>query len=69
MKRNLIFLLNHTCFGGRMPYDAADNRYESAHYRRCGKSGLHLPEVSLGLWYNFAESIRWKICERCSTIF
>ena len=26
-----------------MPYDAADNRYESAHYRRCGKSGLHLP--------------------------
>ena len=36
-----------------MPYDAADNRYESAHYRRCGKSGLHLPEVSLGLWYNF----------------
>ena len=36
-----------------MPYDATDNRYESAHYRRCGKSGLHLPEVSLGLWYNF----------------
>ena len=36
-----------------MPYDAPDNRYESAHYRRCGKSGLHLPEVSLGLWYNF----------------
>src|SRR6056300_1788214 len=36
-----------------MPYDAADNRYESAHYRRCGKSGLHLPQVSLGLWYNF----------------
>ncbi len=51
-----------------MPYDAADNRYESAHYRRCGKSGLHLPEVSLGSGTILVESIRWKICERCSDV-
>ena len=23
------------------------------HYRRCGRSGIHLPEISLGLWHNF----------------
>jgi len=51
-----------------MPYDAADNRYESANYRRCGKSGLHLPEVSLGLWYNFGGVDPLEICERCSDV-
>jgi L-glyceraldehyde 3-phosphate reductase len=34
-------------------YVAADNRYESLHYRRCGRSGLLLPPLSLGLWHNF----------------
>lgn len=34
-------------------YTAADNRYETMTYRRCGKSGLKLPAVSLGLWHNF----------------
>lgn len=29
------------------------NRYESMQFNRCGKSGLLLPEVSLGLWHNF----------------
>jgi L-glyceraldehyde 3-phosphate reductase len=29
------------------------NRYEHMKYRRCGKSGLKLPEISLGLWHNF----------------
>lgn len=34
-------------------YKAADNRYEKIDYRRCGKSGIKLPEISLGLWHNF----------------
>lgn len=29
------------------------NRYQRMHYRRCGKSGLMLPQLSLGLWHNF----------------
>jgi L-glyceraldehyde 3-phosphate reductase len=36
-----------------MTYVAADNRYESMPYRRSGKTGLQLPEISLGLWHNF----------------
>jgi L-glyceraldehyde 3-phosphate reductase len=36
-----------------MTYVAADDRYESMPYRRCGRSGLKLPAVSLGLWHNF----------------
>jgi L-glyceraldehyde 3-phosphate reductase len=34
-------------------YVARSDRYERATYRRCGRSGLHLPPVSLGLWQNF----------------
>ena len=34
-------------------YMANDNRYDSMLYRRCGKSGLKLPVLSLGLWHNF----------------
>jgi L-glyceraldehyde 3-phosphate reductase len=36
-----------------MPYDAASSRYETMTYRRCGRSGLKLPAISLGLWQNF----------------
>ncbi|HEX5401006.1 MAG TPA: L-glyceraldehyde 3-phosphate reductase [Pseudonocardiaceae bacterium] len=36
-----------------MTYLAASDRYESMQYRRCGRSGLLLPAVSLGLWHNF----------------
>lgn len=36
-------------------YQANDNRYESISYHRCGKSGLQLPAISLGLWHNFGE--------------
>ena len=36
-----------------MPYDAAPGRYDEMIYRRCGRSGLKLPAVSLGLWHNF----------------
>jgi L-glyceraldehyde 3-phosphate reductase len=34
-------------------YVPAENRYERIDYRRCGRSGLKLPLVSLGLWQNF----------------
>lgn len=34
-------------------YQAADNRYDTMQYRRCGKSGVLLPLISLGLWHNF----------------
>jgi L-glyceraldehyde 3-phosphate reductase len=34
-------------------YVAAPNRYENMQYQRCGKSGLKLPRLSLGLWQNF----------------
>ncbi len=36
-------------------YAGADDRYESMPYRRCGRSGLKLPEISLGLWQNFGD--------------
>jgi L-glyceraldehyde 3-phosphate reductase len=38
-----------------MTYVAADDRYGRLPYRRCGRSGLMLPEVSLGLWQNFGD--------------
>ena len=38
-----------------MTYKADDTRYESMKYRRTGKSGLLLPEISLGLWHNFGS--------------
>ena len=34
----------------------SENRYDNIIYNRCGKSGLKLPIVSLGLWHNFGES-------------
>lgn len=36
-----------------MSYIPAENRYASMIYNRCGKSGLKLPAISLGLWHNF----------------
>ena len=36
-------------------YNPAEDRYRSMNYRRCGRSGLLLPAVSLGLWQNFGE--------------
>ncbi|HVX45495.1 MAG TPA: L-glyceraldehyde 3-phosphate reductase [Mycobacteriales bacterium] len=38
-----------------MTYLAAEERYDSMTYRRSGRSGLKLPEVSLGLWHNFGD--------------
>lgn len=36
-------------------YQANEHRYETMQYLRCGKSGLLLPRVSLGLWHNFGS--------------
>lgn len=36
-------------------YQAASNRYDSMIYRYCGRSGLQLPVISLGLWHNFGS--------------
>ena len=38
-----------------MTYVAAPGRYEEMPYRRCGRSGIDLPAVSLGLWQNFGD--------------
>src|SRR5215204_2842713 len=38
-----------------MSYLPADDRYDAMPYRRCGRSGLHLPAISLGLWQNFGD--------------
>ncbi len=38
-----------------MSYIANDARYNQMEYRRCGRSGLKLPAVSLGLWHNFGH--------------
>ncbi len=37
-------------------YTAAEDRYEKIEYRRCGKSGINLPLLSLGLWHNFGNT-------------
>lgn len=37
-------------------YRAAEGRYEEMEYRRSGRSGIRLPEISLGLWQNFGDT-------------
>ncbi|MDW8846771.1 L-glyceraldehyde 3-phosphate reductase [Erwinia sp. MMLR14_017] len=41
-----------------MVYQADAERYQKMTYHRCGKSGLKLPAISLGLWHNFGDSTR-----------
>jgi L-glyceraldehyde 3-phosphate reductase len=38
-----------------MPFAASDDRYDSMPYRRCGRSGIKLPAISLGLWNRFGD--------------
>lgn len=38
-----------------MNYQPAPDRYSNMQYRRCGKSGIQLPALSLGLWHNFGH--------------
>lgn len=50
-----------------MTYHAADTRYDTMAYRKCGNSGLKLPAVSLGLWHNFGgdtpHDLKREICQ------
>jgi L-glyceraldehyde 3-phosphate reductase len=41
--------------GPRKTYVPAPGRYDDVEYRRCGRSGLQLPPISLGLWQNFGD--------------
>ena len=51
-------------------YNADPSRYEKMVYRRCGKSGLKLPAVSLGLWQNFGHGSVFANAEKmCRTAF
>ena len=51
-------------------YQAEKNRYKTMNYNRCGKSGLKLPEVSLGLWHNFGDTGNFETMKQmCFTAF
>ncbi|WP_282605961.1 L-glyceraldehyde 3-phosphate reductase [Pelagibius sp. Alg239-R121] len=53
-----------------MSYLPAENRYEKMIYNRCGRSGLQLPAISLGLWHNFGDNApRDNALEICRTAF
>ncbi len=43
-------------------YTPSESRYTTMEYRRCGKSGLLLPAISLGLWHNFGKEDDLKNC-------
>lgn len=49
-------------------WSANSNRYESMTYQRCGRSGLKLPAISLGLWHNFGDDFTHRskqaLCHR-----
>ena len=46
-------------------YQASPNRYQEMEYRRCGKSGIKLSALSLGLWHNLAVLTFTKITVVC----
>lgn len=53
-----------------MTYTPASDRYTKMKYNRCGKSGLKLPAISLGLWHNFGEDTPHQLKrELCRTAF
>lgn len=60
-----------------MTYYPSKERYDSMTYRRCGKSGIKLPEISLGLWHNFGSvdifenfrKILWRAFDKGITHF
>jgi L-glyceraldehyde 3-phosphate reductase len=43
-----------------MAFSPEPSRYNSMHYRRCGKSGIILPAIPLGLWHNFGQVDEYK---------
>ena len=51
-------------------YQAAEERYQKMDYVYCGKSGLKLPEVSLGFWHNFGSTGVYETMRKlCFTAF
>ena len=51
-------------------YQVSSLRYKSMEYRRCGKSGLKLPALSLGLWHNFGDTAVYENMRKlCTTAF
>ena len=53
-----------------MAWQPAEDRYNGMKYNHCGKSGLKLPAISLGLWHNFGEDSRHEMKrEICRTDF
>ncbi len=53
-----------------MPYTPAADRYSKMVYRRCGKTGLQLPAISLGLWHNFGHDTPHQVKrDICRTAF
>lgn len=51
-------------------YQANENRYDEMKYTRCGRSGLFLPQVSLGLWHNFGTNADFENMQNmCHTAF
>lgn len=51
-------------------YQASPQRYDTMPYRRCGRSGLRLPAVSLGLWHNFGDTTPYEnMRAMCRTAF
>ena len=51
-------------------YAASENRYQTMQYNRCGKSGLLLSKVSLGLWHNFGDTADYaNMKQLCFTAF
>jgi L-glyceraldehyde 3-phosphate reductase len=43
-------------------YSPSDKRYDGMKYNRCGRSGLQLPAISLGLWHNFGTVDSFENC-------
>ncbi|PHR94244.1 MAG: L-glyceraldehyde 3-phosphate reductase [Robiginitomaculum sp.] len=53
-----------------MTYLPAPTRYDTMPYNRCGRSGLKLPAISLGLWHNFGEDCPRDMARKiCRTSF
>ncbi len=53
-----------------MKYQAKETRYDTMLYQKSGESGLKLPAVSLGFWYNFGDQSDYRnMCQMCFTAF
>jgi len=45
-----------------MKFSLTEPRYETMNYRRCGRSGILMPEISLGFWHNFGADADYTVC-------